>query len=145
MHKGQATDGIVRLILTSVGILAFISLIATSYQIMNENTPQVLNNCVKKPSLLPYNTSSGIASMEEGLQFLQDAASERMAFVEDTIELCESPSVGYVYVSAANKSYIACSDGKTYIYEDVCTEGGKAKSFVAVFKKSNGSSEIEVP
>lgn len=131
MHLGEGNNRVVSLILISVGILVFIVLIVSSYQIIGSNSPDVLNNCVKKAVLLK-NESKAVASKEGGMALLFDSLNESGTFVSNTFDDCDVEHGGYIFDAAGNKSYVVCGDGKIYLYENSCNGGGKAQSFISM-------------
>ncbi|VVB60114.1 Uncharacterised protein [uncultured archaeon] len=139
-EKGD--NKIVRIILISLGIVAFISVVSSSYQIMKENNSDLLNNCIEKYAPMLLNGSS-VASKEEGAQLLSDSVGGSFTFSSNTVEACDPSYTGYVYLSQDKKKYIVCGDGKIYSSESSCTNDGKVKSFVSTLMGAR-SSEIKV-
>lgn len=142
MHLGEGDNRIVRIILISVGIVTFITLIVSSYQIMSSNSPDVLNNCIKKAVLLK-NGSEKVASKEGGMALLFDSLKENGTFIANTFEVCDIEYAGYVFSAAGNKSYVVCGDGKIYVYIDSCASGGQAQSFISMLIANKSAAEIK--
>ena len=162
MRRGEANNTVIKIILISLGIAAFISVISTTYSIFQANSPDVLNNCVSKPVVV-LARDSYIASKNDALAYLESRMDGEFTFLENTLEVCNPPNTGYVYNStgdsannltglsvstpvnksvngpANNTIYVVCEDGVLYRYEKTCVEGVKTKSFVSMlFKNKSG-------
>lgn len=137
MRLGQMDDRIVKIILISVGLVAFISLISLTYNIFQTRSPDVLNNCVQKPVLV---SSEGtlILSRDDAVLFLESRINGSFTFTQNTVDVCDPPNMGYVYVTPENVSYVLCENGAFYKYENICTQGGQAKSLVSMLFKNKG-------
>ncbi|MBU4246486.1 MAG: hypothetical protein ABIF85_06590 [Nanoarchaeota archaeon] len=141
MKLGQMDNRIIKIILVSVGVAAFFAVISTTYSIFQSNSPDVLNNCVQKPVLV---SSEGtlILSRDDAAAFLESRINGSFTFIQNTVEVCNPPNMGYMYITPDNVNYVLCEDGEFYAYENVCTEGGQAESlFSMLFKSKNDASE----
>ncbi len=142
MRSGQMGDSVIKFVLVSLGALAFISIIVTTYGVFQANSPDVLNNCVMKPVLVSEGNIA-ITSRDDSLAFLQGriGSSGGYLFIQNTVDVCNPPNIGYVYNTTNNVSYVVCEDGTFYKYDHVCVEGGKTKSLIEMlFKNKNNAS-----
>ncbi len=158
MRLGEANYAVIRIILISLGIAAFISVVSTTYSIFQANSPEVFNNCITKPVIFSTDDSH-ISSKDEALEFLKGHADGEFTFLQNSIDVCNSLSTGYVYNSidesvniandsvnnaadrdvsnsVNNASYVVCEDGVIYKYESICVEGTKTQSLVSMFVKN---------
>lgn len=136
MKHGQIGDKIIKILLISVGVVVFLAVIVTTYNIFQSNTPEILNNCVMKPVLVSSEEEGiPILSRDDAVAFLESRINGSFAFTQNTVDVCSPPNIGYLYSASDNASYVLCEDGAFYKYESICIEGGQAKSLVSMFTK----------
>jgi|GEM_PF-1746194 len=139
MRTGQIGEKVIKILLISVGVVAFLSVIVTTYNIFQKNTPEILNNCVMKPVLV----SSGgtpILSRDDAVTFLESHVNGSFSFTQNTFDVCDPTETGYIYEESSNNvTYVLCDDGAFYKYESICTEGGQAKSLVSILTKDKSA------
>lgn len=130
MRLGQMDDRIIKVILISIGIVAFLAVISITYGIFQSNSPDMLNNCVQK-LVLVSNDDVSISSKGDAEAFLKGRVGGEFNFVQNTLDVCPS-NMGYMYNTTNGIAYVVCENGALYKYESVCTEGGKTKSLVSM-------------
>lgn len=138
MRHGQIGEKIIKILLISVGVVAFLAVIVTTYDIFQKNSPEILNNCVMKPVLVS-SEGAPILSRDDAAAFLESRINGSFAFTQNTVDVCNPPNMGYVYFTSDNVSYVLCEDGAFYKYESICVEGGQAKSLVSMLTKDKSA------
>jgi len=159
--KGEANYAVIKIILISLGIAAFLSVVSSTYSIFQSASPEVLNNCITKPVVFST-TDIHISSQDDALEFLKGRMEGgEYTFIQNTLEVCNPPNTGYVYNSingsikannsadsiantsainsANNASYVVCEDGVIYRYETTCVRGENTKSLVSMFSSNKSA------
>lgn len=137
MGRGEISNSIIKIILISAGIFAFISFVSSTYQIMRQNSPEVLDNCITTHALLWEKNNSGqMISKDTGIDLLKSVIGGNFTFAGNTVDMCNPSYIGYVYRSSDNATYVVCENEKIHKIENVCDGGGKVKSLESMLTAS---------
>ncbi len=132
MSEGGNT--LIKIFLFGVLFVGAFSIVTITYNIINSNIPDVMDNCVDGGLEQIHSSNIEVVSSESARMALEPHINETPVFAGNIIETC---GMGYTF-EAGDDKYLVCEDGSISKYVTICKDDtlrDKGAGYISTLKE----------